>query len=184
MSRHYCAAGECVVHVPTLTVQLESELSRLREEQEIMQQRAAKDRAAVSSLEDMLADSRHEAVEQRAANQSLQAQVAQLQTNISDLQEKLALETAEVRRYASQAAALNQQVTELQREVVNVRFNHARATEGQSKIKKEKHQIPNFLDAQPDSTWNGSSSVETKQTHPRERTNKSRYCGTALSSVA
>nr|CAD7404768.1 unnamed protein product [Timema cristinae] len=113
-------------------IHLESELSRLREELEIMQQHVTKDRAAVSSLEDMLANSRHEAVEQRAANQSLQAQVAQLQTNITDLQEKLALETAEVRRYASQAAALNQQVTELQREVINVRFNHARATEGQS----------------------------------------------------
>nr|CAD7432575.1 unnamed protein product [Timema monikensis] len=112
-------------------IHLESELSRLREELEIMQQHVTKDRAAVSSLEDMLANSRHEAVEQRAANQSLQAQVAQLQTNITDLQEKLALETAEVRRYASQAAALNQQVTELQREVINVRFNHARATEGQ-----------------------------------------------------
>nr|CAD7605616.1 unnamed protein product [Timema genevievae] len=123
-------------------IQLESELSRLREELEIMQQHVSKDRAAVSSLEDMLANSRHEAVEQRAANQCLQAQIAQLQTNITDLQEKLALETAEVRRYASQAAALNQQVTELQREVVNVRFNHARATEGQRPKRQHRYTIP------------------------------------------
>ncbi|XP_066998908.2 centrosomal protein of 135 kDa [Anabrus simplex] len=112
-----------------IKIHLEHELTRLREEQELMQDHLSKDRASISSLEALLATSRQETVDQKLQNQELQTEVTRLRQKVDDLQRKLDNELAELRRYQNQAADYSQQVADLQRQITNERFERARAAD-------------------------------------------------------
>lgn len=69
--------------------QLETELARLRDEQETLLEQLTKDHKSMEALENLLSSCRKETFDQKLANQEAQAELNSLRQKIVDMQEKL-----------------------------------------------------------------------------------------------
>ena len=69
--------------------QLESQLSRLRTDNSMVQEQMNRDNAAIERLEELLDQARQESINTQTSNQELQNEVSRLKQKISDLQNKL-----------------------------------------------------------------------------------------------
>ncbi|XP_046487529.1 centrosomal protein of 135 kDa isoform X1 [Neodiprion pinetum] len=118
-----------LVDKEAMRAQCESQLARLKAEQNIVQDQMSRDNAAVDRLEAMLNQARQESLNNQTTNQELQSEMARLKQKISDLQNKLHTETSELRRYQNQAAEYSKQISELRRQMTNERFDRARKEE-------------------------------------------------------
>ena len=56
-------------------LQLETELARLRDDQELLQEKSTKDHEAIQTLENLLSSCRQETLNQKVANQETQKEI-------------------------------------------------------------------------------------------------------------
>ena len=70
-------------------IQLETELARLRDDQELLQEQTARDHESIQSLENLLSSCRQETLDQKMANQEIHQEVSSLRKKMGELQEKL-----------------------------------------------------------------------------------------------
>ncbi|KAJ9592861.1 hypothetical protein L9F63_015439, partial [Diploptera punctata] len=110
-------------------MQLETELARLRDEQEILQEQSARDHQAIETLENLLSSCQQETFDQKVTSQSTQKEVDSLRRKITELQDKLNTATTDLQKYQQQATEYSQNVAELQRTITNERFERAREEE-------------------------------------------------------
>lgn len=113
----------------TVKVHYESQLSRLKAEQSIVQDQITRDRVTMERLETLLDQARQESINAQATNQELQNEISRLKQKVAELQSKLSSESAELRQYQNQAAEYSKQISELRRQVTNERFDRARKEE-------------------------------------------------------
>ncbi|XP_063979260.1 centrosomal protein of 135 kDa isoform X4 [Diachasmimorpha longicaudata] len=109
--------------------QYESQIARLRAEQNIVQEQMNRDHVTVDRMQDMLDQARQESIDCQAHNQELQNEMTRMKQRVSELQNKLSAESAELRRHQNQAAEYSKQISELRRQVTNERFDRARKEE-------------------------------------------------------
>ncbi|XP_043473672.1 centrosomal protein of 135 kDa isoform X2 [Leptopilina heterotoma] len=109
--------------------QFESQLTRLRTENSVVQDQINRDNAAIDRLEDLLDQSRQESMNTQTANQELQNEILRLKQKNSELHCKLSSNSSELKKYQNQAAEYSKQVSELRRQVTNERFDRARKEE-------------------------------------------------------
>ncbi|XP_011297074.1 centrosomal protein of 135 kDa isoform X2 [Fopius arisanus] len=112
-----------------MKTQYEAQISRLRAEQNIVQEQMNRDHLTVDRMEALLDQARQESLDCQTHNQELQNEMARLKQRVCELQNKLSAESAELRRYQNQAAEYSKQISELRTEVTNERFNRARKEE-------------------------------------------------------
>ncbi|XP_043665843.1 centrosomal protein of 135 kDa-like isoform X1 [Vespula pensylvanica] len=109
--------------------QYETQLVRLRTEQDVIQDQTDRDRATIERLEALLDQARQESIKVQTTNQELQNEMSRLKQKISELQTTLSAESLELRQYQNQAAEYSKQISELRRQVTNERFDRARKEE-------------------------------------------------------
>ncbi|XP_046816043.1 centrosomal protein of 135 kDa-like isoform X4 [Vespa crabro] len=109
--------------------QYETQLVRLRTEQNVIQDQIDRDRATIERLETLLDQARQESIKVQTTNQELQNEMSRLKQKISELQTTLSAESLELRQYQNQAAEYSKQISELRRQVTNERFDRARKEE-------------------------------------------------------
>jgi seryl-tRNA synthetase len=68
---------------------LETELARLREEQEVLREKLTKGHDSVATLENLLSSCRKETLDQKLAHEETQAELKSLHQKIADMKEKL-----------------------------------------------------------------------------------------------
>lgn len=113
----------------SMNSQFESQLTRLRTENSVVQDQINRDNAAIDRLEDLLDESRQESMNTQTANQELQNEILRLKQKNSELHSKLSSNSSELKKYQNQAAEYSKQVSELRRQVTNERFDRARKEE-------------------------------------------------------
>ncbi|XP_024940651.1 uncharacterized protein LOC107267564 isoform X3 [Cephus cinctus] len=117
-----------------IKAQCEAQLTRLKAEQNMVQDQMDRDHAAVDRLEVLLSQARQESMNTQTANQELQNEMTRLKQKITELQTKLSDESSELRRYQNQAAEYSKQISELRRQMTNERFDRARKEEESRRI--------------------------------------------------
>jgi len=84
----FCASTWFLYYLVFL-VQYEAQLSRLKAEQNIVQDQITRDRVTVERLETLLDQARQESINAQATNQELQNEISRLKQKVSELQSKL-----------------------------------------------------------------------------------------------
>ncbi|XP_051170534.1 centrosomal protein of 135 kDa-like isoform X2 [Leptopilina boulardi] len=113
----------------SINSQFESQLTRLRTENTVVQDQISRDNAAIDRLEELLDQSRQESMNTQTANQELQNEISRLKQKNTELHNKLSSNSSDLKKYQNQAAEYSKQVSELRRQVTNERFDRARKEE-------------------------------------------------------
>ncbi|XP_008547784.1 centrosomal protein of 135 kDa isoform X2 [Microplitis demolitor] len=118
-----------IIDKESLIVQYETKLSRVKVEQNLVQDQKSRDYVTIDRLQMLLDQARRESVECQKNNQELLNEIDRMKQRINDLQNKLSSESAELKRCQNQAAEYSNQIADLRRKVTDERFNRARKEE-------------------------------------------------------